>query len=263
MSQPLIDLRKYPGWALADEMQQFCKSFFEKYSANYVDYARYYHDGRTIILTTDRYYVNHFLNHDAFYTPFPGSSLTSGLHLWESYIDLSFLRNASIQFQHAHGLTIVTEHDDYNEIFNIATPAENRKILSLYLNQQHEIQTFREQFRNKASKLIQKSLDSPLILPDKKNFLSPTDKKITQNFFPVIIQVNNTSIPLTNREAECLYYLHQGKTAKEIGKILEISNRTVEIYLDQLRAKTQSKNRLELLSKLNRNQIESFDIADE
>jgi len=57
-------------------------------------------------------------------------------------------------------------------------------------------------------------------------------------------------IPLTLREAQCLYFLLQGKTAKMIGKILKISYRTVEIYFDKLREKANARTRLDIIRKL-------------
>ncbi len=54
------------------------------------------------------------------------------------------------------------------------------------------------------------------------------------------------------REIECLYYLCFGKTAKEIAKIISISSRTVETYMEQLLVKSNLKNRMELIAKFSR-----------
>ena len=42
---------------------------------------------------------------------------------------------------------------------------------------------------------------------------------------------------LTKRQAECAMYLLDGFTAKEIGKFLDISFRTVETYIEQTKLK--------------------------
>lgn len=51
---------------------------------------------------------------------------------------------------------------------------------------------------------------------------------------------------ITTRQLECLFYILRGKTIKEIARLLNISHRTVEVHLEQLKLKfnTQSKNQL-------------------
>ena len=58
------------------------------------------------------------------------------------------------------------------------------------------------------------------------------------------------SLQITRRELECLYYLSIGKSAKQTAAALNISTRTVEFHLKNLRNKTGARNRLQLLSSL-------------
>jgi DNA-binding CsgD family transcriptional regulator len=55
-------------------------------------------------------------------------------------------------------------------------------------------------------------------------------------------------IILTKREKECIRLTMLGNTAKETGKILKISNRTVEYYLENARNKLGCTKRSELLN---------------
>lgn len=52
-----------------------------------------------------------------------------------------------------------------------------------------------------------------------------------------INQEHENELGLTQREEECLFYILRGKTAKEIGKILNISHRTVEVYILNIKDK--------------------------
>lgn len=54
---------------------------------------------------------------------------------------------------------------------------------------------------------------------------------------------------LTQRQKDCLYYLTQGKTAKQIGNILAISHRTVQHHLDAVKVKYACSSRSELIEK--------------
>lgn len=77
---------------------------------------------------------------------------------------------------------------------------------------------------------------------------------IKLNSKPVVNDSNSLNISssgyghynLSLRESECLFYLLRGRTAKEIAKILAISPRTVEKYIETLKFKfsCQTKNNL-------------------
>lgn len=54
---------------------------------------------------------------------------------------------------------------------------------------------------------------------------------------------------LTNRESEVLFFVLRGKTAKIIAKTLKLSPRTIEKYIDALKAKFNVNNLHELIDK--------------
>lgn len=60
----------------------------------------------------------------------------------------------------------------------------------------------------------------------------------------------NTDIPvrISEQQAICLKYLSKGKTAKEIGREMDISYRTVEVYIAQLKEKLECDSSKELIN---------------
>jgi len=54
-------------------------------------------------------------------------------------------------------------------------------------------------------------------------------------------------LPLTKREAQCLFYLLHGKTAKQTARRIHLATKTVEMYLDTLKQKTRSETKLKLV----------------
>lgn len=56
-------------------------------------------------------------------------------------------------------------------------------------------------------------------------------------------------IELSTRQAQCLFYLLRGKTAKEIAKLLHLSSRTVEDYLSTIKSKMDCTNKAQLIEK--------------
>jgi DNA-binding CsgD family transcriptional regulator len=73
-----------------------------------------------------------------------------------------------------------------------------------------------------------------------------------QNLF-VMPKINDditfASKNLSKRQKECLKYLASGMTAKKIARILNLSPRTVEFYIENLKKKFLCSNRTELIAK--------------
>lgn len=65
-----------------------------------------------------------------------------------------------------------------------------------------------------------------------------------------ILKQTNEPVLLTNREMECLKHLLDGKSAKQSAAMMNISTRTVEFHLNNIKMKTASNSKLEILSKI-------------
>ncbi len=63
---------------------------------------------------------------------------------------------------------------------------------------------------------------------------------------------------MTRREAQCLLLLHDGLSAKQSANELNLSQRTVEVYLDKLKKRFNSRTKIELMSKINAHIISSL-----
>ncbi len=84
------------------------------------------------------------------------------------------------------------------------------------------------------------------------------DSKMISSLMPVfnlappaenIKQPFSAANKVSKRERECLNYLIQGKTAKEIARALNISHRTVEFYIEKMKQKFNCANRIELVAR--------------
>lgn len=262
-----FDIKEHYSWLVSLEISKICKFIFDKLDLNYLDYARFYSNGECSILYTDKEYVQDFLNHEAYDDP-PPNVITPGLHLWNEYIDQRYLKNAATKFNHSHGITIINQHNEYTEVFNIATHVKNQKIYELYLNQQTILQQLVHYFKRQASKYINHSDDNRIVLPEKKiqtvEKVSVLDKSIREisSIFAdsdtLVIKVNNVAVSVSQREAQCLYLFSRGLSSKEIARKLLISHRTVEGNLDRVRHKTFSKSRIELMCKIDKRDLETL-----
>ncbi len=83
-----------------------------------------------------------------------------------------------------------------------------------------------------------------IMLFDQKSALNSNKKYnayVTSEYHP--------DFNLTHRETECLFLLIRGKTAKEIGKFLTISPRTVEVYVENIKKKMCVNSRSDIIDK--------------
>lgn len=62
------------------------------------------------------------------------------------------------------------------------------------------------------------------------------------------LNLGEYSVWLTSREIQCVLFLMQGKSAKETARLMNISHRTVEGYIDTIKVKLGCRTKLELLS---------------
>ncbi|OGT29789.1 MAG: hypothetical protein A3E87_05505 [Gammaproteobacteria bacterium RIFCSPHIGHO2_12_FULL_35_23] len=77
--------------------------------------------------------------------------------------------------------------------------------------------------------------------------LNTKKEKLLQSSY-VIGKSNFFDIRLTPRQSECLFFILRGKTIKGIAKILNLSARTVECYIEQLKLKFNCHTKSQLIS---------------
>jgi DNA-binding CsgD family transcriptional regulator len=78
--------------------------------------------------------------------------------------------------------------------------------------------------------------------------LSESDLKLSSSY-QEYLKIKSRDFKLSIREIECLYHLVRGKTAKMIAQFLNLSPRTVESYIENIKAKFGCYTKSELLDK--------------
>ena len=66
----------------------------------------------------------------------------------------------------------------------------------------------------------------------------------------LLMKLNAKNIHLTQRELQVLSYLFRGKSARETGEVLHLSQRTIEYYLNSLKYKLNCKKKSELIEQI-------------
>lgn len=68
-------------------------------------------------------------------------------------------------------------------------------------------------------------------------------------FFKSFSVGKRTRYTLSKREQECLFYILRGKSAKEIGRILNLTPRTIEHYIENIKYKLNCRTKVDLIIK--------------
>ncbi len=74
----------------------------------------------------------------------------------------------------------------------------------------------------------------------------PMNQNSTENQ-RIVLTTTLGDVTLSKREGECLRLLSLGKTAKEIGRVIGLSHRTIESYIGNIRQKTGLHTRSDLV----------------
>ncbi len=126
----------------------------------------------------------------------------------------------------------------YESILSVVYRLRDNKICEVWLLADTPLETYQ---KLNEDFLLGTKL-SNLNVKSKKNFIS---KLMMSEYFR-----KNPSIRCSEMEKECLYYYLQGFTDKETAKILNLSHRTIETHIANIKTKLNCHSRNELRKKL-------------
>jgi len=154
-----------------------------------------------------------------------------------------------------NGISFTRRKKDYVERICLATNIDNEYIKNLYLNNIVQIKRFISYFRDRSSNLLynydyrnlasfKNKIDiSSINIADNIN-LDSYHNKILQKY----IRCDDGSyILLSKRETECLNYLADGKSVKQIAQLTFLSPKTIDHYIENIKAKTGLRKRSDLI----------------
>lgn len=153
-----------------------------------------------------------------------------------------------------NGITLYKKRADYIESYAFATSKENTNITNIYISEIDVLEHFISYFRSKISCILTNSVEKEIILPFSHDFSLESERDIIKKQFLQNTPINNfylrvkgMDISITKREKECLSFLSLGKKPKEIARLLGLSSRTVESYIEHVKIKTNSHSTSQLI----------------
>ena len=220
-----------------------------KMGINYFSYKRCNKDGSRFYLTSNTELMDYYLNERQCHTFAHTESYQEGnkvrIALWSTINQFDLYKEMSDRFDVDHGIYLIIPNDGFYELFGFATSKLNYSILNQYFSNLDRLFNFIDYFKERAERLINESEKEKIIC-------NIQEVQIGNEFDMGLLTRNkiNPGIKLPRRQSECAKQLLLGKTTPQIASSLQLSPRTIEFYINNLKVKLDCQNKSELLIKL-------------
>lgn len=251
--------------AVQYQMSRICRPIKESLHTDAFFYSRlnsegsYYHLGTRPDILEDYFYSDQLLTSPTL------SRLnyikTPEVKVWqpvsESQQDLLPICEYFLRNKLDSGITITRNFENYREMYYFGTHARMNCSNSYWLNRVNFLQDFIKYYSIEAKNVLNMAADYQIDLSQLigKTFFKPKEESERQisisNFKQQLLMSSFADKNITRREAEVLQLCLQGKSAKIIASELNISPRTVENNIYQIRQKYNVGSILELVSMFN------------
>lgn len=201
------------------------------------NFNRQYADGSFIRLSSDAVWNEHYFakGYVSKRKKVPDSYLTNPINyfLWLIKDWPEMLTDAAVNFDTSNGISIAEKCDGYMDFYCFGAKTNNTSIANFYLNNLDLLQAYGRDFKDRAANLLAAYEKDRLIIPDTEVISAPLPK-----------------FDLSARQLQCAHLLLQGKSGKEMAASLNLSVRTVETYLENMKIKLGCRNKADLIIKL-------------
>lgn len=233
-----------------DTIKEACLSYFEKSFIDYVEYTRLYFDGHVITLNSKSPEIlRSYVELDTFLTleeikTYPSTYAYAD----ENFHKTTYFKNNQKnwkqfgeiceKFNTRHRFYIIDMHKEFSEILGFSTASRKLSHIQVYLEILPQLKDFFNYFRDSAEDLIVDCKKDRIKLTKRffrKTSLSNQFNQKKASF----IQVDqyNPKLTISEREKDCLSLIACGYTMKTAAKQLNISPRTVEVHLRNIKEK--------------------------
>jgi DNA-binding CsgD family transcriptional regulator len=251
-----------------EKIEPICDPLVRIFGVQTFGYRKFFLEG-TSFNTSSNLMWNNFVQEKLNNTTIPNyenevkAALRDGKHFFlrmgepdSQDVHLSMLYDCDIW----NTLSLYRKSEDYVEGFYFASSRSNNKIISEYINNMKLFERFTFYFKEKFADVISaaeiKKASLPTISPlvfKQEDLIDSQEEKNIKDFIlntpinKLFLNVNKKDIRLSIQEFKCLAWLSRGKSVKEIGRIMELSPRTVESYIDNTKHKINAHSRSHLI----------------
>lgn len=240
---------------VSQEVREICAPLLQNTPITHFEYFFSFSDNTGLMLSTNPDWLQHYFTedfrvcrHELDYVPSYGF-ITHALPFPQGLAEFRRHTQRVLQarhFQIYHCCFVLDKYDDYTDACVFGIAKDDIGILQYYLNHLDSLQRFKAYFVKKAAPLIERLQQKNKLL-----VVSPCIETREENLValakPDLLQ---QPYRLSRREYDCLNYVVQGKTVKEIADIFRISPSTVNAHISHVKDKLQCHNKSQLKEKI-------------
>lgn len=244
----------------AEIVENIVEPLFKCFQMNHFSYVKFFADGKVLRLSTSNSWTQKYMelglfNEVNYNHPQIQNIVMNGD---QSFLKVGMPRGKFNQALYEHdiwnSLTIAKRETNAVETWCFGTKRDNEKMLDFYLNNMRILNHFILYFMEKTHDIITSCRTEDLIVTQGLRAESSQSENESVRQFLAQTSIKRFWIGdqeyLSRREVECLQYLLRGQSLKSIAQLLNISIRTVETHINNIKRKLGCNYKSELLNKI-------------
>ena len=245
MENSTLILKNHPSIVLHKDISDICHPLFQKQLFCIMNFIRLHNNGHVSYLCDNLFWIKYYLLNG--YPSLGAFEKNNDFHLqeyvlWDALHDDDPIVIYSRQmFNIKHGITIIRKSNNGWDFFNFGVSEESRNVLNRLLIERESLNHFINEFYDKAKKLIKIAEKQAFDLND-FNALK-LNKCIEKKLY---LGPQYDYAYLTAKEITCLKYLLQGLSIPKIADIKNLSVRTIEKHIENIKQKFHCTTQFEL-----------------
>lgn len=232
----------------AEQLYQFCEPLFTQCDIKIFGYRKFFINGEYIALCNHHAWQEFYFKkvHDTgkvFSTAIKNAAYKKFTYFLWPQESSDYIISALHSFDIWNGITIYYREDDFIECFAFAGNVSSLQIPNFIINNMQFVEQFILYLKNKAKHIINPQNKNILVKFSNNNLTDLTyennilDRKTPELEQELYFVKDDRMQKFTNKEAQCIYGLSKGLTYKSIANELNISEKTVETHINNIRNK--------------------------
>ena len=242
---------------IADKVEDISSPLFQYFGITHFGHIRIFKDGTMLRLATNRQNWTRTFFERACYNDIdlyamrdvPENESRVALLTGEPQTDHCLFLCKEYNIWNA--LVIYEKFNEHSDFWFFAGTPNDTEIIKNYINKIDILKKFTRYFKEKFSHDL-KNIDPKQLIVSQVRVINntPSEKEKIKTF------INSLNVKyyrleeqflVSRKEFECLFYLAQGKTMKETARFMNVSFRTIEFHLNNLKRKTNFHKKSQLI----------------
>lgn len=260
----------HPFLSLSTQMAELCEPL-KLFGIHHVTYMKQYKNGQRISLSNipswiEDYYNLRLYESSLLEKPIFDAKPTFNIILGD--YDLDVRRHGKLYYNTLHNIIIVDYQHDGSETYLFGTSPDNQKAIHYLSNNRDILYHFIMYLKDSGKDIFIQAARHTLIIPqdtcvsahadwlNDQDALADFDLK-RDDFYSrtpirkfILRDKNNQEVQFTQRELACIHHLLDYKTATETAALMNLSPRTVESYIENIKNKLGCSTKAEVINKL-------------